>query len=347
MRLNHLYLLLFSIFLISCSEEKNRNEEKTEKVQSIQNEFQLVGKAQGTTYSIKYIDEEEKVAAAEVDSLLKAIDASMSTWVDTSIISKINKGGAGKYTIDGMFREVFLLSQKVQQESNGAFDVSLAPVIYAWGIGFSNPRKLEKAEVDSLLLYTGMDKFKLENEGLLKKIDEAKLDFNAIAQGYSVDLLAELLKSKGIENYMVELGGEVKTLGKNKMYEHWRIGIDKARDQNEERELQAIISLEDNALATSGNYRKYYELDGQRYSHSIDPKSGFPVNHHLLSASVITDNCAEADAYATALMVMGLERAKEFLSSQTQLKAFLIYFENGEYKSFMTENLKGQIELLE
>lgn len=339
-------LLLFglAIFMFSCNQgQKAEVDEKQELLE----EQQIFGEAQGTTYSIKYIDSVQKVKPAEVDSLLRAIDLSMSTWVDTSIISKINNGKAGKYAIDEMFKEVYLLAQKIHQETNGAFDVSLAPVIYAWGIGFSNPRKLEQPEVDSLMLLTGMDKFELHADSLSKKIDGAKLDFNAIAQGYSVDLLAELLEEKGIDNYMVELGGEVKAKGQNKASDDWRIGIDKATDQNEERELQAIISLHDHALATSGNYRKYYEVDGQRFSHSIDPKNGFPVKHQLLSASVISGDCGAADAYATAMMVMGTEAAKQFLASHPELQLFLIYSEGGKYKTFVSENLRENIDLLD
>lgn len=336
-----LYLLLFP-FLFSCANpEEKKSQEETLK------ELHIQGYAQGTTYSIKYLDNTARDYQPAIDSILRAIDLSMSTWVDSSIINKINNGPAGIYQVDTLFREVFELSVKISEESGGAFDASLAPVIYQWGIGFDNPQKLSKEEVDSLMQFTGYDKFELDRLILTKKIDQAKLDFNGIAQGYSVDKIAEFIEAKGMDHYMIELGGEVRARGKNSREMFWRIGIDKPMGLNEDRELQAVISLNDNSLATSGNYRKFYEVDGERFPHTISPFTGFPVKHQLLSASLVMDDCAAADAWATAIMVMGFEKARELLQKKAELKAYLIYSEEGEYKSYLTENLKEQIEIIQ
>lgn len=310
--------------------------------------MQIRGYAQGTTFSIQYIDPSYKNYQESIDSIMKAVDFSMSSWVDSSIVSRINNGAAGVYPIDSIFREVFLLSKKVSMETHGAFDISMAPVIYEWGIGFSNPKKLSKQVVDSLMHFVGYDQFELKDLKLSKKIPQAKLDFNAIAQGYSVDLVADFLESKGIENYMVEIGGEVKGKGKNPKGEFWRVGIDKPIEGNTNRDLEAIVQLKNQALATSGNYRKFYEVDGIKYPHTIDPSTGFPVQHKLLSATVIADDAATADAFATALMVMGTEEGKKFVEQHPEIEVFLVSSGNDSaFSTFISDGLKEELQLLQ
>lgn len=332
-------IVCFLVFLLpSCKEVTKKKVDL----------YGIQGYAQGTTFNIQYIDAENRDFQFEVDSILKAVDLSMSTWVDSSIISKINNGPAKAYLVDSIFKEVFWLSKEISRETNGAFDATLAPVIYAWGIGFSDPQKLDQAKVDSLLQFVGYDKFEMNGLELVKKIPEAKLDFNAIAQGYSVDLIADFLEEMGIGNYMVEVGGEIRASGKNREGEAWKIGIDKPVGVDEERELKGIVSLSNSSLATSGNYRKFYEVDGVKYPHTIDPRNGFPVKHNLLSVSVIAEKAAVADAYATSLMVMGTEKAKVFLNKHPDLEAYLIFPDsNNSYSSYITEGLKNEIEILE
>ena len=327
-----------AVFLLSsCANEQHKNAEL----------YGIEGYAQGTTFSIQYLDEKGRDFQQEIDSILTAVDLSMSTWVDSSIISKINHGPVGTYEIDSIFKVVYLLSEEMHEETEGAFDATLAPVIYAWGIGFSNPQKLSEQEVDSLLKYVGHDKFEVKNFLLTKKAAEAKLDFNGIAQGFSTDLIAEFLEERNVQNYMVEVGGEVRVRGKNSSGDFWRIGIDKPVGLEEERQVKAIVSLENQALATSGNYRKFYEVDGEKFPHSIDPANGFPVAHNLLSATVIAKTAAEADAIATALMVKGVEESKQFLNRHQDLEAYLIFPDSsGGFSNYITPNLQKAIELL-
>ncbi|MCB0410235.1 MAG: FAD:protein FMN transferase, partial [Flavobacteriales bacterium] len=200
--------------------------------------------------------------------------------------------------------------------------------------------------IDSLLKFVDFNQVSI-NDSLVMKINPGTmLDFNAIAQGYSVDVLALFLEEKGIENYMVEVGGELRVKGVNKNDTLWRVGIDKPIENNRERELQAIISLENSSLATSGNYRKFYEKDGVKYSHTINPLTGYPVQHSLLSVTVIAPTCALADAYATAFMVLGLEKSKQIVENNPDLEAFFIYSnEKNEMETFATKQIRKFIEL--
>ncbi|MEX2379332.1 MAG: FAD:protein FMN transferase, partial [Vicingaceae bacterium] len=237
------------------------------------------GEAQGTTYTVKYISDEIKTLPQQMDSLLKAIDASMSTYLESSTIVRLNEGDSA--VVDEMFVEVFELSQRMNRETDGAFDPTLAPVIEAWGFDYSQPQKMDSAKVDSLLAFCGFEQFELNGKVLRKKNRGAKLNFNAVAQGYSVDLMAELLRAKNINDFYVELGGEVIAGGLNQDSVPWRIGIDKPQGRNLERELSAIVSIEDQAMVTSGNYRKSQEVDARKYSHSIDQKTGIPLKYNL------------------------------------------------------------------
>lgn len=328
--------ITFLVFLAACQPQQN-----TERKQ-----VAFGGEAQGTTYTVKYIGEEVETLPQQMDSLLKAIDASMSTYLESSTIVRLNEGDSAM--VDEMFVEVFELSQRMKEETDGAFDPTLAPVIEAWGFDFSQPQAMDSAKVDSLLAFCGFQQFELDGNTLRKKARGAKLNFNAVAQGYSVDLMADLLQAKNISDYYVELGGEVIAGGLNQDSVPWRIGIDKPQGQNLERELSAIVSLEDQAMVTSGNYRKFVEMDGEKYSHSIDPKSGFPVKHNLLSATIIVDEAGVADAIATACMVMGLEKCQAFLASHQEYGAILIYSNaDGDLNTFISGNLAGKVEELE
>lgn len=306
------------------------------------------GEAQGTTYNITYSAPEKTNYKNEIDSLFKAVDQSLSTYVPGSIISRINRNDTG-VVADKYFIDVFRKAQEISQQTNGAFDVTVAPIVNAWGFGFTKRARIDSATIDSLLRFVGYQKIKLEGGAIVKTNPGMMLDFNAIAQGYTVDLLSSFLESKGINNYLVELGGEVRTKGKKNNGEDWKIGIDQPYETyTEGRPLKAIVSLKNKALATSGNYRKFYVENGRKYAHIIDPHTGYPAKHNLLSATVIANDCMTADAFATAFMVMGLEKAKQFLSKDKQLglEVFFIYDEQGTWKTYTSETLKERIEEL-
>lgn len=335
-----LILFTIAVSLFACSNSANQEAKEIPQVY-------IEGEAQGTTYHIKYIDNGQINFKKEIDSILIAIDNSVSTYLSASLISQLNNE-VDTVIVDSIFKAVFLKSIEISEATNNALDVTLAPVINAYGWGFKNRSTISTNLIDSLLQYVGVSNFELKGDTLIKVLPNAMLDFNAIAQGYSVDLLANFLDKKLVSNYMIELGGEVVTKGKNGDGEWWRLGIDKPIENSESRILSAILSLENQALATSGNYRKFYEEDGVKYSHTINPKTGYPVTHSLLSASVVAKTCIEADGYATAFMVLGVEESKRILAIHSELDAFLIYADSlGVFRTFITPNLEKQIELLE
>ena len=324
------------IFFLRCSEVSNKT-------------IKITGEAQGTTYQITYFSEEKSNYKTEIDSLLKDIDLSLSTYVPASIISRINNNDTA-VIVDKYFIEVFNKSIEVSEKTKGLFDVTVAPVINAWGFGFTKKAAIDSAMIDSLLDFMGYNMVRLKERKLIKEKPQSMLDFNALAQGYTVDVLASYLESKGIINYLVELGGEVKAKGKKNDDEYWKVGIDEPNEAaTDGRPLQAIIKLNDRSLATSGNYRKFYVENGKKYAHIIDPYTGYTAKHNLLSATVLADDCMTADAYATAFMVMGMEKSKQFLSAHKELnlEVFFIYDENGIWKTYTSETLKEWIEEIE
>lgn len=319
--------------ILACSNEKKSSL------------ISIEGEAQGTTYHIAYINSNGVNYQRAIDSLLIEIDKSLSTYHKTSIITKFNQADS-LVEIDEMFTDVFNLSKQVYQESEGAFNPTVAHLVNAWGFGFKNIENTDSSTIDSLLKFVDFDAISIINNKVVKTNKNLMLDFNAIAQGYSVDVIADFLANQGIENYMVEIGGEVKVKGKNDKNSLWRIGIDKPVENETERTLEAVVNLNNQALATSGNYRKFYEKDGAKYSHTLNPKTGYPVRHSLLSATVITDNCALADAYATVFMVVGIEKAKEILAKNNKIKAVLIFEnENKQLETYVSDELVDFLEL--
>ncbi|TDD74682.1 FAD:protein FMN transferase [Flavobacterium caseinilyticum] len=309
--------------------------------------IKVEGNAQGTTYHISYFSDDQVNHKIVIDSLLKEIDASMSTWLPGSIISRINNNDTS-VTVDQYFIDVFKKSLEVSQKTDGLFDVTVGPLVNSWGFGITKKNTQESTTIDSLLHFVGYKMVNLEGNKIIKANLEIKIDFNALAQGYTVDVLANYFESKGINNYLVELGGELKAKGK-KENENWKVGIDKPDEKaTYERTLEAIINLNNKALATSGNYRKFYEEKGQKFSHIIDPRTGYPARQNLLSATVIADDCITADAYATAFMVMGLQKSIQFLENNEDLKleVYFIYDDNGNLKTHASESLKKEIQEL-
>ena len=306
----------------------------------------ISGFTQGTTYHISYQSKKGIDLQNDIDSLLARFDQSLSSYIKSSIISRVNRNEPG-VKLDTFFVDVFRKSYEVYKTTNGAFDITVGPIVDALGFGPTEGVNVDSALIDSLMLYVGMDKVKIENGHVVKKYKETLLDVNALAQGYSVDVVCHFLDNKHIKNYLVEIGGEVRAKGKNNKGELWRVGVDKPIENNQipGADLQAIIELNNQALATSGNYRKFYVKNGIKYTHTINPKTGYPVLKTVLSASVVANDCITADAYATAFMVMGFEKTKAFLASHPELDAYLITgTENGKYNVFVTKNLKKYIE---
>ena len=306
-------------------------------------EYKVIhGKTQGTTYSISYEDRPGRNLQPRIDQLLHKFDMSLSTYDPKSIISRINRNEK-HVRLDRFFKKVFQKSEEVYHLSNGAFDITVAPLVNAWGFGHGKRVDVDSAYINSLLQFVGMDKVSIKNGTVVKENPSVQLDVNAIAQGYSVDVVCDFLERKGIKNYLVEIGGELKSKGVNKNGELWKIGIDKPIDNNFSpgKDLQAVLRLNNKALATSGNYRAFYEKNGVKYAHSINPKTGYPVMNRLLSATVMANDCITADAFATAFMIMGLEKSIIFISNQDSMDVYFVYSDDeGHYKTFMTPHIK-------
>jgi thiamine biosynthesis lipoprotein len=303
------------------------------------------GEIQGTTYNITYEYRITDDLQSEIEDVLRDFDMSLSTYEPASVISRINRNDP-LVEADNLFIKVYNEARKVYEATGGAFDITVAPIVNAWGFGFTPGAEVDSSMIDSLIQYVGMDKITLSGSKIIKDDPHIMLDVNAIAQGYSVDVVAEFLDSKKVENYLVEIGGELKCKGKNPKGADWKIGIDRPVEGNmiAGKELQAIVAIKTKSLATSGNYRKFYEKDGVKYAHSIDPSTGYPVLSRLLSATILADECITADAWATACMVMGLEKSKELLSSHPELEAYLVYSdEEGNYKVYATPGMKDHI----
>ena len=307
--------------------------------------LKISGFAQGTTYNITYENSANQDYSQDIDSILKAFDRSLSIYDSTSIISRINDNDASAEA-DDWFVEVFKKSAEVNAISKGAFDITVGPVVKAWGFSNGPIAKHDTAYIDSLLQYIGMEKVKLVGKKVIKKYSGTKLDVNALAQGYSVDIVCDFFARKGIRNYLVEIGGEVRGKGTNAKNKFWHIGIDKPTEgnMNPGQNLQAIIEIDNKALATSGNYRKFFVEDGVKYSHTIDPKTGFPARNTLLSASVVCDDCITADAYATTFMVIGVDKSKELLKSLPGIEVYFIYSNtSGGFEIFYSDGLEQMI----
>ena len=298
--------------------------------------IRLTGLAQGSTYLITYSETDEKgvsIAATatevqeRIDAGFEQINNSVSGYHQGSTLSRINRNETTQ--TDSIFRDLFRISQQIWKETDGLFDPSGAPLYDLWGFGFQQRAKISTHQIDSLQEFIGMDKFRLDGEQLIKTNPNARLNFNAIAQGYTCDYIARILDSLHIQNYLIEVGGEVYAKGLNAQGKAWRIGIDRPEDGNNQpgAQLQEIVNISNQGLVTSGNYRKFYVENGKKYAHTIHPKTGEPVQHNLLSATILAPNATLADAYATYCMVLGLEASVEFLSSHPDLQGYLIYSE--------------------
>lgn len=293
----------------------------------------------GTVYNITY--QYDGDLKNEIEAELKRFDNSLSPFNDSSVISQVNRNE--EIVTDSFFQTCFNRSIEISKETKGAFDITVAPLANAWGFGFKQGAFPDSLMIDSLLQITGYDKVKLIDGKVVKTDPRIMLSCSAVAKGYSVDVVARLLNSKGIKNYMIDIGGEIVARGKNLRGGLWRIGINKPIDDSlsVNQEIQTILELTDVGLATSGNYRNYYYKDGKKYAHTIDPRTGYPVQHNILSSTVIAEDCMTADALATAFMVMGLEDAEAYANAHPSIDACFIYSdENGDFKMFFTEGMK-------
>ena len=290
----------------------------------------------GTFYHITYQSRED--LQDEVVAALQRVDSSLSMFNPQSVVSRINRGE--DVTTDSLFRTVFRLSQAVSRTTDGAFDITVAPLVNAWGFGFKSGNLPDSAAVDSLRQLIGFERVQLTSDGrLIKEDPRIILDCSAVAKGFGVDVAANVLRRKGVENFMVEIGGEVVVSGTNPKGNPWRVGVNKPIDDptSQSNELETVLSLTDCAMATSGNYRNYYTTeDGRRIAHTIDPATGYPAQQSILSATVLAPTCAEADAFATSFMVMGLERAQAVLDAHPELQVYFICDSIGQYKIFST-----------
>lgn len=296
----------------------------------------------GTFYNITYQSDTD--LQKEIDEELAKVDNSLSPFNRKSIITAVNNNE--DVEVNDMFKEVFTTAMLVSKETQGDFDITVSPLVNLWGFGFKHDLTPDSAKVDSLREFVGYEKVKLEGNKVKKSDPRIMLDCSSIAKGYGVDAVGKLLERKGIRNFMVEIGGEVVTKGISPKKEAWRIGISKPVEDSlaVSTELQDIITMNDEGMATSGNYRNFYYKDGKRYAHTIDPHTGYPVQHSLLSATVISKSCTIADAYATSFMVMGYEKALEFLKSHDNLSVFFIYSdENGETQVYYSPTLKSRL----
>ncbi|MDD2476777.1 MAG: FAD:protein FMN transferase [Dysgonamonadaceae bacterium] len=276
-----------------------------------------------TYFNIKY--EYNRSVKEEIMEALQKFDQSLNPFKENSIIGKVNNNVP--VTLDSLFINVFEKSMEVSQKTNGKFDITSSPFINAWGFGFKDMDNVTPEKIDSMKSFVGYNKIRIENGIIVKDDPRIQINTSAISKGYSCDIVAHLLQDMGIENYMVEIGGEITMRGTNEKGNCWRIGIDKPTDDSSamSRELQIILSICDKAVATSGNYRNYYIKEGVKYSHTIDPQTGYPSEKDILGATVIADDCMTADAYATAFMAMGVEKSVEVAKTIPGLHYYFIY----------------------
>jgi len=310
-KVSYTLIIAFVLVLTSCNNTKLEY-------------FANSGEAHGTFYNIQY--QYTKDIQNDIEAQTHIVDTSLSTYIPTSIISQINQDKEN-VILDSLFIKVFNCGKRVYEKTNGAFDMTVTPLVNAWGFGFTDSTHVDSTIIDSLLQYVGFNMINIKNNHIVKTKKGIMLDGSAIAKGFSIDYVSEYLENLGIKNYLVEIGGEVRTKGVNKQGKIWTVGIDKPifDETASNRELQEIISLKNISIATSGNYRQFYIRNNVMYSHTINPKTGYPVNHSILSASVIAPNCMTADAYATSFMVLGVDKALDIANADSTLETYLIY----------------------
>ena len=303
----------------------------------------LQGLAQGSYYAVTYYDEQGRNFQHDIDSIFHAVDMSVNLWVDSSVISKVNRNE--DVVLDGIFIGNFNIAQEAAALSDGYFDPTISPIVAAWGFSYKHGDSITPQLIDSLKRLVDYRKVRIEDGKVVKDNPAMTLDFNAVAQGYTSDVIAAFLDSKGIKNYLVDTGGEIMAKGGKPNGKPWIVGIEKpAPDQDAERVVQTRLALRDKGLVTSGSTRKYVERDGKRYSHCIDPHTGYPVEHQVLSVTVLAETSVWADALASICMVKGMEQSLPLIEGMDGVEAYYIFVnEQGELETFATEGFKKLI----
>ena len=297
----------------------------------------LQGEAQGSYYAITYYDEQGRNFQSDIDSIFHAVDVSVNLWVDTSVISKVNRNE--EVTLDNIFIDNFNIAQEAARLSDGYFDPTISPIVAAWGFSYKHGDSITPQLIDSLKQLVSYQNICIEEGKIVKANPAMTLDFNAIAQGYTSDMIASFLDSRGIKNYLVDTGGEIMARGCKPDGQPWIVGIEKPADNwNSEQVVHTRIALRDKGLVTSGSTRKYVERNGKRYSHCIDSKTGYPVEHNVLSVTILAKNSVWADALASICMVMGMEQSLPLIESMDGVEAYYIYVnEKDDMETFATE----------
>lgn len=309
------------------------------------NEIKIEGETMGTTYHITYYDREERNFKNEIDSVLLVFNQSLSTYIKDSEVTSFNNGNSFQFNLP-YFYPILKKSLEVEVSSGGAFDPTVMPLVNAWGFGPGEKLKPDSAKIDSMMEFVGFEKIQFNKDSVWKEDGRVQLDFSAIAKGYGVDVVANYLKSKGIMNWFVEIGGEISAFGKNlNLDQAWEAGVLDPSSTYENQTFKAYAQLENRAMATSGNYFNFYVEKGKKYSHTIDPATGYTIQHELLSASVFANDCMTADAWATAFMVMGKDEAIKKLSESAELDGFLIYSTEAGIETFATERMKPMLKI--
>lgn len=333
-------VLLVAIMAVYYWRSNQSGETVTAEVQVTTGKLTLAGKTMGTTYNIVYLDEENRDFQTSIDSLLVVFNQSLSTYVPDSELSKFNLGDTLDFKLP-YFLPVLKASKTVFEKTGGAFDPTVGPLVNVWGFGPGGAELKDSTDINLLLKLVGFDKIEFDEKQLRKKVPGIYLDFSAIAKGYGVDVVGEFLIAKGIENFLIEIGGELVARGVNEKGELWKVGVNRPEESANASDLISIIALQDRGMATSGNYRNYYVKDSVKISHTINPATGYPVSHNLLSATVLAKDCMTADAYATALMVMGTEKAIALDSALKEIEVFLVYSDaTGGFKTYASESLR-------
>ncbi len=348
----------FIILFFACENENTLNED--EFIFNKKKRLEFYGNTQGTTYAI-ICNDSIQINQNEIDQILSEFDRALSSYIPNSILSTINNASPQSIVYKdsfNYFNNCLQKSREIYNQTKGAFDPTVYPLVDGWGFMKDIENVPDSVTVDSLRSLIGFQNgyhftfspafsndSMYKDSKVIKNTPNAKLDFNAIAQGYSVDIISEFLEKKGAKNYFVEIGGEIRVKGKNSEGNLWRIGIDKPIENSnaENREIQEIVELNNKSIATSGSYRKFYEKDGIKYSHTLNPFTGYPVEHSLLSVTVVANDCASADGYATAFMVLGPDKTVKFIKENPQLNLeiyMVFYNQKGRTETYMTQGFK-------
>lgn len=305
--------------------------------------YNIQGRAEGTSYNIIYQDSEDRDFQPEIEELLANFEKSLSVYDNESIISRVNRNE--DVEIDDYFYTVFNKAKEISAHTENTFDISAEPLFRAWGFSSQEKCPPSKEQIEEMRKYIGMDKISIKDRRIVKDHPNIVLNVNAIAKGYSADIVALFLEQHKCLNYLVEIGGEIRVRGENLHGEDWRIGIDRPSESNliPGQDMQAILQITNKGIATSGNYRQFYIENGEKITHTINPATGYPTQHNLLSTTVIANDCLTADAYATAFLVAGVDKSLEWINNNAEIEAIFICDEDGEYKMYCTPALEDKI----